>query len=662
MKKTAVLILMLFCLYFLQNSHSQSKYGNATIEELNMTTYPKDTTANAVMLLKKGETRFVYNELYGFQFEYTLQVKIKILKTEGLDWCNQVISYYQTNNTSKEEIRGLSGTTYNIEDGKIVKTKLSKEFIFDEDVDNKLKVKKFTMPAAKIGSVIEFKYMIVSDFFYELRDFTFQSSIPIIYTSYDIKIPEYFRYNTNFQGYEPIKTKKEPINESFNIRYKDDNGRSQSTTLRCVGDRYFSEGIDVPAIKAESYLWTVNDYISKVSFELMSIQMPYSKINNYSTTWQNIDKELLDSRSFGGNLKKEDLFKNEISKTEINIDRAKEIQDMVKGKVKWNDKTAFYPDNLKDALKNGIGNSSDVNFLLINALQAGGFDAFPVMLSTRSNGRIPITHPSVAALNYVITGIRIDTAMYFTDAAAKYGDWNLLPEKCMVPQARILKQNTTDWIDLTKISTGSVFISANYKIADSKLEGKVVDTRKGNAAYNAKVNYFNHKDQADYIESLSKNLSSQIEDFKVTNLENTSEALKMEYTQTADLSLGDDFIYITPMVDKLYSENPFKEEKRIFPVEFNHLLNYVQLVDFEIPEGYEVDELPKTERFVLNDNDITLTFRVIHTNNSIKLHYQYQLRKIMFLPTEYESLKDFFSKIILKNSEQIVLKKIASAE
>lgn len=662
MKKTILLISMLFSLYFLQNSHSQSKYGNATIEELNMTAYPADTTANAVILLKKGETRFVYNDLYGFQFEFTLQVKIKILKNEGLDWCNQEIGYYQQSNTSKEEIRGLSGTTYNIEEGKITKTKLSKEFIFDEDTDKKWKVKKFTMPAAKVGSIIEYKYTIVSDFFYELRDFDFQASIPIAYTLYDIRIPEYFQYNINFQGYEPIGSKKDGINETFHIRYKDDNGRAQSTNIRCIGDHYVFEGKNIPSIKKESYMWTVNDYISRVSFELKSIQMPYSTVKNYSTTWTNIDKELVDSRLFGGNLKKADLFKGEISKTEINIDRAREIQDIVKNKVKWNDKTAFYPDNLKDALKNGIGNSSDVNFLLINALQAGGFDAFPVILSTRSNGRIPLTHPSVAALNYVITGIQIDTVMYFTDATAKYGDWNLLPEKCMVPKARIINGNSTDWVDLSKVSSGAIFVTANYKIKDSRLEGYVADVRKGNAAYNTKVDYYNHKDQNDYIESLSKRLSCQIEDFNITNLEDTNDALKIEYSQSLEANAGDEFLYITPIVNKLFSENPFKEEKRIFPIEFNYLLNYVQISDIEIPEGYEVDEFPKTEKLTFNENDIIFTYRVAQSGNTIKIHYLYQLKKLQFLPAEYEALRDLFSKIVLKNSEQIVLRKTTSAD
>jgi len=662
MKKIALFILFIFVFLNGYNCYSQSKYGNATVDELSMTSYPQDTTAAAVMLLKKGDTRFVYNNLYGFQFEYTLQVKIKILKTEGLEWCDQEISYYQASSSSKEDIRGLSGTTYNLEGGKVVKTKLSKDFIFEEDTDNKWKVRKFTMPAAKVGSVIEYKYTIVSDFFYDLRDFNFQSSIPILYTSFDVILPEYFRYNLNTQGYIALRPKKEPVNETFHIQYKDDNGRSQATQVRCSADRYTFEATDVPAIKNESYLWTINDYISKVSFELKSIQMPYSTVKNYSSSWSNIDKEIMESSLFGGNLKKADLFKDEITKGNVTFDRAKEIQDMVKYKVKWNDHNAFYPKNLKDALKNGIGTSADVNFLLINALQAGGFNAFPVILSTRSNGRMPISHPSISAFNYVITGVKIDTTMYFTDAAAKYGDWNLLPEKCMVPQARILRTDYSDWVDLTGVSTGSILKTINITINDSKLVGKSTDTRKGAAAYNTKVSYYNHKDQNDYIESISKRLSCEIDSFSISNLDNTSEALKMNYIQSSDIDTADEFLYITPLTDKPYSENPFKKETREYPIEFDYLLNFVQIIDFIVPEGYTVEELPKGERMLLNDNDMSLIYRVVQSGSQVRLHYQYQLKKLQFLPTEYESLRDFFSKLIAKNSEQIVLKKVSSAE
>lgn len=660
--KTTYLLAIMLCFIFLfqvQESHSQSKYGNATMDELNMTVYPEDTTASAVILLKKGDLRFIFSELYGFQFEYAIQVKIKILKTEGLDWCNQEISYYETNRSTKEQINGLSGTTYNLEDGKITKTKLAKEFITDEDIDNTLKVKKFSMPAAKVGSVIEYKYTIVSDYYYNLRDFRFQESIPIAYVNFEAKIPEYFRYNINYQGYAKLNSVKEPDNESFHIRYKDDYGRLQATTVRCNAETLKSEGFNIPAMKKEAYLWTINDYITQVSFELKSIQMPYSMTENKSSSWEAIDKDILSS-SLGSNMKKADLFKEEISKGETTLKRAKEIQDMVKYRVKWNDKRAIVPGNLKDALKDGIGSSADVNFLLINALKAGGFDAYPVILSTRTNGRLPISHPSITAFNYVITALKIDSLMYYTDASAKYGDWNLLPEKCMVPQARIMSESGGRWVNLSNVSNGSALKTAKFIFNDSKYIGTITDTRKGNAAYDLKVSYYNHKNKEDFIESLAKKTNCKIDSFSVSAIDDTSAPIKMEYTQVADASLGDDFLYINPMMEKHIAENPFQREKREYPVEFDYLTNYLQVVDIEIPEGYVVDELPQAAKLVLNDNDIVLTYRLAQAGNAIKLHYQFQLKKLTFLPEEYESLKDFYAKIVAKNSEQIVLKKASA--
>jgi hypothetical protein len=653
--KTTAIVLCLFFLF--QENYAQSKYGNATMDELNMTVYLPDTTASAVILLKKGDIRFVYSDLYGFQFEYELQVKIKILKTEGLDWCNQSISYYEADRSSKEQVNGLSGTTYTLEDGKVTKTKLSKEFISDEDIDNKLKVKKFTMPAAKVGSVIEYKFTLVSDFYYELREFKFQESIPVAYTYFEAKLPEYFRYNISFQGYVALKTERVPTNESFYIRYKDDYGQNQSATVRCTAELIKSEGRNIPAMKRESYLWTIENYITKLSFELQSIQMPYSMTKSMSNTWANIDNDILSSGSFGGNLKKADLFKGEIAKGELTVDRAKEIQNMVKHRVKWNDKRAFGPGNLKDVLKNGMGNTAEMNFLLINALLAGGFDAFPVIMSTRSNGRLPLSHPSVAAFNYVITGLKIDTLMYYTDASSKYGDWNLLPENCMVPQARIMKQNGCKWIDLSAISSGSVLRTARFSFEDSKYTGKINDTRRGSAALAMKEYYYNHKNKEDFIESLAKKSNCEIDNFSISGTDDTSAPLKITYNQVSDASLGDDFLYINPMIDKQFSENPFKEEKRVYPVEFDYPVNYLQVADILIPDGYVVDELPQAAKMVLNDDDIVLTYRMAHTDNIIKLHYQYQLKRLMFLPEEYEHLRDFYAKIIAKNSEQIVLKK-----
>lgn len=660
MKNNTPILLSILLIFSISTVFGQSKFGKITEEELKMVSYPEDTTASAVILCKNGELKFVYNESVGFRFEYTQAVKMKILKTDGLGYADNEISYYVVDRNSAEEVSKLSGMTYNLENGKIVKTKMGKENIFDEDTGEKWKRIKFTLPAAKVGSVIEYKYTMTSSFLYQLRDFYFQTSIPTDYVSFEATIPEYFIYNLNQQGYitMDVATRK-PVNVSYNIRYRDSNGRTQSGNHACNGDAYVFAKSKVPAAKNENKLWTINDYISKVAFELKSTNLPGNFHKSYSTTWENIDQDLLKNSAFGGNLKKEGWFKDDVTEGERTLEKASEIVNMIKGRVKWNDRFSVYSPKLKDALNKGVGSSSDLNFLLINALAAAGFETYPVLLSTRSKGRIPVTHPSATSFNYMITALRLDEKMYFIDAASKYSSWNILPEKCMVDQARIVSEYYKDWVDLSVVSKGTVLRHATVNFEDNMSVITVSESRIGNDAYNARSVYYSYDNQDKFIENIETRNNVTVDNLTFTGLEDNTQLLKMEYTEKKDLGegLGAEFIYYIPPFSKIYKENPFKAETRTFPVNFDYIQNYIQMVDIHIPEGYEVVELPKSESLLLNDRDITFTYTAEEIDSVIKLSFRFQLRKLLFLPSDYDSLREFFAKMVLKNEEQIVFKK-----
>ena len=655
----------------LQSQNYGTKFGEVNDYEMNMTSYPEDSTANAVILLEKGETFFVYTEQSGFRYKFDYQVKIKILKPDGIDdIANGSIKYTNINASSREEVTGLSGTTYNLEDGKIVKSKLSKEYINDEKYDDKYFRKKFTMPAVKVGSIIEYKYTIYSDFFYDLRDFRFQHSIPVVKTSYEITLPEYYVYNVDMRGYEKIESKQEKVNEKFTIRYskppeaglnKTGGTQRYSFDIESISERYYFEGKKIPALKDESFVWCLDDYISKVSFELKSIQIPHSHIKNFSTNWENIDKELMDLSSFGGNLKKTNLFKEivpEFNDIDDKYTKACKIQDMIKSKVKWDGKDRLLCKDLKEALKTGLGNSADMNFLLINALNAANIDAFPVVMSTRDNGILPYAHPSVSALNYVITGIKIDTVTYFTDASSKAGSLNILPQACLVDRARIIREKGgSEWVDLTKIMSGSIVMNVNCKFEDGIYTANVNTWFKDESAYDFRLSQDKYKNEDEYIEYLESKFTGSVSDYSISDVKNTSAPINEKYTVKTNITSGDDYIYLTAMFDPQFTENRFKSDERKLPINFNYPISFKETVSIEIPEGYTIEELPKSEKITL-DEKISCLFQVIKQDNIIVIRYNFTQKEIMFLNTEYEHLKDFFAKVLSKNQEKIILKKL----
>ncbi|WP_101689717.1 DUF3857 domain-containing protein [Dysgonomonas massiliensis] len=641
----------------------QSQYGKITMDEMKMTTCDIDSSASAVVLMKDGFTQFLYKDLTGqFVHEYTFRAKIKILKEDGLEYCENSIFYYVGRQIdSREELRGLSGTTYNLENGKITRTKLTKEFIVEEEHDGENRRTKFTMPGAKVGSVIEFKYTITSPFNYSIRDFDFQSYIPVQHVKYEIIIPEYFIYSTPIQGYERIDSKNEPTNVRITMRLRDEYNRPFTYDDNCSGVKQIHVGENLPAMKQEPFMWSRGDYISRLSFELRSFQFKYSMVKQYSTTWADIDKRLFELGSFGGSLKKTGIFKNDPKPATLDIAAASKIIMELRSKVKWNEKSSISASNLDKIMKEGLGDSGDLNFLGINALNAAGFEAFPIILSTRSNGRIPLTHPSITAFNYTILGVVIDNKLYTIDVADKYSIWNVLPDKTMVTKARIMQKDRTRWVDLSSSSKGIEYIMSTYKFDEyGQLVGDINTTYRGKSAYEfRKVYYQKHKDEADYIDNLSKAVGMSIENFKTDNLNSASGQVKRSFTIKPDNRLGDDLLYIDPMVIKHISENPFKSEERKFPVQFDYLQDYIQAINIIIPEGYVVEELPESISYMLDEEgNIKFTYQVSANEHSVSIQYRYDLKNLLILPEKYQDIKEFYAKIIEKCSEVIVLKKV----
>ena len=123
-----------------------------------------------------------------------------------------------------------------------------------------------------------------------------------------------------------------------------------------------------------------------------------------------------------------------------------------------------------------------------------------------------------------------------------------------------------------------------------------------------------------------------------------------------------DLIYFSPVLEKNFTENPFKAESRIYPVDFVIPQSYSYVVSLQLPDNYQVDEMPEPIALNLLDNKAYYTYTVAQEGNRIQILVKLNVKNTMFLPHEYTYLKDFFNQIISKEEEQIVLKKISSSK
>lgn len=204
---------LLFVSIFLSLSlHAQKppiKFGDVSVDDLKMTTYAQDSSAEAVVLGDFGESKLEYNKTKeSFQVMFERTRRLKILRKEGLEWANLNIPLYH-NTSDEEKLTNLKAVTYNLENAKIVETKAKSESILKEKADDNLNLVKVTWPNVKVGSIIEVTYRVTSDFIFNFQDWDFQETIPTAWSEYRVTIPEYFNYEKYVQGYVGLA-----INES----------------------------------------------------------------------------------------------------------------------------------------------------------------------------------------------------------------------------------------------------------------------------------------------------------------------------------------------------------------------------------------------------------------------------------------------------------------
>ena len=651
------LAFLFVCIFYIQLVQAQNKFkfGEIPQELLTMTVYDKDSTASAFVVYEHQDVYYKWNSLYsdfGLVSDYT--VRIKILTADGVEQANGSIPFYKgSNSASSETVIGLTGWTYNWDEGQVVKAKLSKEYIFTEDVTENHKRLKFALPAVKAGSVIEYKYSLQSPFYYYPENFQFQRSIPVKYSHFMISIPEYFQFNREIKGYEPIKTNIKPTNMSFLI---------SGQTLTCSGEEISAEVFDLPALKDENFVWNYNDFMSGISFELRKVIITGVYYKDFAQDWSNVVGTLMDNENFGGKLKNKGQLKEELTTIKSmegdDEEKLRAILDLVRSKVKWNERNTLYINNPSKALKEGVGTSGEINALLFNAVKNAGYEAGVVVMSLRSNGRIPMTYPSRDNFNYFIVQVKNGEKTYYMDATRTYCDLNVIPVYCLVDKALCIYDKVFNWVDLTKTGNNSsrtnLLISFNE---EGKLTGQRSAIQIGECIFSFKQAYETSKDEAEHIRAIETKNDISIADYKIEE-KRTSLAETYSFTSNSIRLEEENLLTIRPLLFEAMQSNPLKQEERKLPVEFNYLQEERINVNIIIPEGYVLDEAPQSERFIYdNDNSFEFSYLVQADGNNVQIAYRFKLNTCIVPATQYAELRDFISKVYAKSQEVLVFKK-----
>jgi hypothetical protein len=482
------------------------------------------------------------------------------------------------------------------------------------------------------------KYLLTAVSIGDFPDWYFQTTIPTRYSEINTDIPSYFYYKNLVMVNQPYVKNTETIKALANI----------------------------PSVSKEPYMSSLKDNEQRILYALQTVSAPGFH-QSYSDTWTKVGENMLDFDDFGGQLKRKLAGEEDIiAKAKALGSDAEKINFIfteVKKNMKWNEEDAIYTeDGTTDAWAKKTGNSTEINLCLYHLLQKTGVKVYPMLASTRTNGKINPAYPNRYQFNRTVVYFPIDSANYYVlDATGKYNIYNEIPRTLLNGFAlQIDKEN--------KIST-TVFIQKTAPVREVTLvnseitpDGKMTGTAQINSfSYNRinDVDAYKKDGEEKYIKSIQNgNNDLKITGLKLDNMEVDTLPLLQNFNFTLNLSGSDEnYIYFKPNLFSTAFDNDFLSETRLTDIDFSCLSTDAVSGIYKVPVGYKIDAMPKSVSMSMSDNSITFKRIVAEQDGSIVVRYSLIFKKSIFFKEDYPEFHGFFKKLGELMNEQIVLKK-----
>lgn len=578
-------------------------------------------------VFKDIPAKIVFRNIY-FEFGKVFEVheRVKIYNKEGLEYSNWEIPF--------DEIESLKATTYNLEDGKIIKTKVTSNSIYMEEVEEDYQINKITFPNVKVGSIIELSYKLSG---VGLKNIYCQSSIPIKKFKLVLRNPNYVNLNVAENSSSIVQLKVEE--KTKEIIYSGEN---------------------IAGLKFERYLGGINNYRGRLFLEIAYAYgsnklKRWSQVAAFYNEGKNGFKDLLSMRK----VYKKDL-KIVLGTEQDLLIRAKRVYSFVQKNIKWNNYYSRGEIKLEKVYNNKEGSVGAINLILIAMLRDAGIKAYPMLIASKSNGFIKF--PTIIGFNNTIACVQILDKKYLVDASRKFANFGELPISYVNGDGLVLYGKglfellTTRTRAKSKTSTN---INASINTEDLSLSGRVENRISGYYAWDHRLTYENNVEGI-YQKELEDSFNFlEIDNLVTKDFKNIDKPITLYY----DFTLGDyvekinNQLYIEPFIIFGEKENYFKQENRIYPIDFLYPTGKNLIINFDIPKGYRVESVPKSKDIQLSDNVASLIFKSEIIDSKIKVILSLQINYSIVSAKYYQEIKNLFSEYISITKSKIVLSK-----
>lgn len=630
------LFTLLSAIFFCLQSNAQKipSFGKIDKAEFESKECSYDKEAIAEYLLDVAEVRYYFTSS-DFVNETTNRIRIKILNEKAVDLANVRIPYYSVG--TAQRIRNIEGYTYNLNaNGEVETTKLEKKAVMEQKLGSESEMMVFTLPNVKVGSIIEYRFEDSKRNSIEIEDWTFQRAHPVRYSEYNVEIPEVLEFTYLIRRTLPVKETTEGINK----------------VKRFVMT-------NIPGLDREPYMSSAKDYLQRIDFQLRAIDG-----KPRMTTWPQLTEQLLENEYFGAQLRK-NVFKGTSLQSDLKTitdpyQRMVTVLNFVKKEVTWNGQTSRWSDaGVKNALEKHSGNSADMNLLLVNLLRDADIKAYPVLVSTRTNGKVNTAYPFLYQFNDVYVYAEVDQKPYILDATNYTNPPFITPWDVQFTEGYLVDKDLAQFIVMGDMkhrfrlitsvlgeidAEGKLKGSANIIAHDYAKNERMRSLRRGEKQY--KDDYFNNPHPEFKFDSLT-----------YKNEKNDSLPFENLVQFQGTLNSSGEYLFYSPNFLMELETNDFISDKRFTDIEFGYTQYYNMFTTIRFPNNLVPEELPKNIRMIMPDTSIVLQRFVNKNENTVSMRYTLEIKRPTYYVDEYLDFKTFYAKLFEMLNEQIVFKR-----
>ncbi|PZX58031.1 DUF3857 domain-containing protein [Algoriphagus chordae] len=615
------------------------KLGDFEDSEISLKEVSYEPDAPAVILVSQGYSRFLSGYLETSHF-----VRLKILSEAGKENADVRIRYY-AGDQKVEDILAVKAQTTNFENGKAESIKVSKEGIFEVDLDDGYKELRISFPNVQVGSIIEYQYKKTDKNLTFIDGWTFQNKLPTLYSNYVIKMLPSLEYRTLGQG-QNYSTGVEKTIENDNYGW----------TLR-----------NIHSLKEEPYMKNYRDYIDRIDFQLSryEVREDYgTKWEHVMSTWEVLGDEVISMYSQKGFYRSNPIEKEFLDvdlKGETQLETAQNAYYYLRNNFRVEGEDWIYPEqNLNQLLKSKVGSPVELMLALMGVLKSEGISCEPVLIGSKGYGRSDIVpFPFLNQFDEILLLAELDGKQQFLDLSQVEAPFGYVDLDKHVKAGLYLQEEQSK---LVPIDIQHKSNSTYFGQVEMNEEGQLVMS---NAHRNYRYRGLGLAKQIDGIQARNESLEKLFEieegvvfdNFKVNNALEDKDMLTLSFEMKFQEIVDQDMILFSPLKFSSFAENPFTQEYRMFPVDFGYAFSETYNTVVSVPEGYEIDDYPLEAGYTIDGGYVVFIYSPTIIDGNLKISAKFMVNAPLIPASQYENLKYFMESVATKLSEPVILTK-----